>query len=67
MTTHALLVVIETGDNQATVNIYDGTQELDTNNPMAKGNARHWRGALGEALSQIDLPTGKETDETTTK
>lgn len=57
MTTHALLVVIETGDNQATVNIYDGTQELDTNNPMAKGNARHWRGALGEALSQIDLPS----------
>ena len=63
MTTHALLVVIETGDNQATVSIYDGTQELDRDNPMAKGNARHWRGALGEALSQVDLPE-KEADET---
>lgn len=57
MKTHALLVIIETDDKQSLVSIYDGTQELDKDNPMAKGTARHWRGALGEALSQIDLPS----------
>jgi hypothetical protein len=56
----AFLVVIEWTKAKSTVKIYDGAQELDIDKPLSQGVASHWRGAMGEALEQINIQTGEE-------
>lgn len=56
----AFLVIVEWTKSKSTVKIYDGAQELDIDNPIAQGVGSHWRGAMGEALEQINLQTGEE-------
>ena len=56
----AFLVVVEWTKTRSTVKIYDGAQELDIDTPLAQGVASQWRGAIGQALEQINLQTGEE-------
>jgi hypothetical protein len=56
----AFLVIVEWTKTKSTVKIYDGAQELDIDKPLAQGKGTHWRGAMGEALEQIELKTGEE-------
>lgn len=58
----AFLVIVEWTKTKSTVKIYDGAQELDIDEPLAQGVASHWRGAIGQALEQIDLKTGAENE-----
>ena len=59
----AFLVIVEWTKSKSTVKIYDGAQDLDIDKPMAQGVGSHWRGAIGEALEQIDLKTGEQDNE----
>jgi hypothetical protein len=59
----AFLVIVEWTKSKSTVKIYDGAQDLDIDKPMAQGIGSHWRGAIGEALEQIDLKTGEQDNE----
>lgn len=63
VTRSAFLLVIESTKGKSTAKIYDGARELDIDNPMAQGVASHWRGAIGQALEQIDIKTGENNDE----
>jgi hypothetical protein len=56
----AFLVIVEWTKSKSTVKIYDGAQELDIDKPLAEGVGSHWRGAMGEALEQINIQTGEE-------
>jgi hypothetical protein len=56
---NAFLVIVETSTKSSSVKIYDGTQDLDIENPLATGAGATWRGALGVALDQIDIETGE--------
>jgi hypothetical protein len=58
----AFLVIVEYTKAKSTVKIYDGAQELDIDKPLAQGVASHWRGAIGEALEQIELKTGEDNE-----
>lgn len=58
----AFLVIVEWEKTKSTVKIYDGAQELDIDKPLAEGVASHWRGAMGEALEQIEIKTGEESE-----
>ena len=58
----AFLVIVEWTKAKSKVRIYDGAQELDINNPLAEGVAPHWRGAIGQALEQIELKTGEDNE-----
>lgn len=58
----AFLVIVEWTKTKSTVKIYDGAQELNIDKPLAQGVASHWRGAMGEALEQIELKTGEESE-----
>jgi hypothetical protein len=51
---------VEWTKSKSTVKIYDGAQELDIDKPLAEGVGSHWRGAMGEALEQINIQTGEE-------
>lgn len=55
MSEHAFIVVIRKDNKSAEVEIYDGASETPEP-PIAQGSGATWRGALGEALSQIELP-----------
>ncbi len=63
VTRSAFLLVIESTKGKSTAKIYDGARELDIDNPMAQGVASHWRGAIGQALEQIDIKTGENNNE----
>lgn len=63
ITRSAFLLVIESTKSKSTAKIYDGARELDIDNPMAQGVASHWRGAIGQALEQIDIKTGENNNE----
>jgi len=63
ITRSAFLLVIESTKGKSTAKIYDGARELDIDNPMAQGVASHWRGAIGQALEQIDIKTGENNNE----
>ena len=63
ITRSAFLLIIESTKGKSTVKIYDGARELDIDNPMAQGVASHWRGAIGQALEQIDIKTGENNNE----
>lgn len=63
VTRSAFLLVIESTKGKSTAKIYDGARELDIDNPMAQGVASHWRGAIGQALEQIEIKTGENNDE----
>ncbi len=56
----AFLVIVEWTKSKSTVKIYDGAQELDIDKPLAEGVGSHWRGAMGEALEQINIQIGEE-------
>jgi hypothetical protein len=58
----AFLVIVEWTKTKSKVKIYDGAQELDIDKPLAEGVASHWRGAIGQALEQIELKTGEENE-----
>lgn len=58
----AFLVIVEYTKTKSTVKIYDGAQELDIDKPLAEGVASHWRGAIGQALEQIDITTGEDNE-----
>lgn len=58
----AFLVVVEWTKTKSTVKIFDGAQELDIDKPLAEGVASHWRGAIGQALEQINIQTGEEDE-----
>jgi hypothetical protein len=62
MKEYAFLVIVQASEKNSEVKIYDGTQELDVENPIAKGAGATWRGALGVALEQIDIKTGEENE-----
>lgn len=55
----AFLVIVDWTKGKSTVKIYDGAQELNIDKPIATGVASHWRGAIGQALEQIDIKTGE--------
>lgn len=52
---YVLIVAIATDGKNASVAIHDGEAE-PTALPLAEGDGRTWREALGECLSKIDLP-----------
>lgn len=58
----AFLVIVEWTKTKSTVKIYDGTQELNIDKPLAEGVGSHWRGAMGLALEQIELKTGEDNE-----
>jgi hypothetical protein len=58
----AFLVIVEYTKAKSTVKIYDGAQELDIDKPLAEGVASHWRGAIGQALEQIEIKTGEDNE-----
>ncbi len=58
----AFLVIVEYTKSKSTVKIYDGAQELDIDKPLAQGVGSHWRGAIGEALEQIEIKTGEDNE-----
>ena len=64
VTRSAFLLVIESTKGKSTAKIYDGARELDIDNPMAQGVASHWRGAIGQALEQIEIKTGEASEDT---
>ena len=58
----AFLVIVEYTKTKSKVKIYDGAQELDIDKPLAEGVGSHWRGAIGEALEQIEIKTGEDNE-----
>ena len=59
----ALIVVIERGEKWSSVSIFDPLDEALDKLPIATGEGSHWRTAMGEALSKIELPEKEKASE----
>jgi hypothetical protein len=57
-----LIVVIERGEKWSSVSIFDPLDEAIDKLPICTGEGSHWRTALGEALSKIELPERESKD-----
>lgn len=51
-----LIVVIERGEKWSSISIFDPEDQALDKLPIATGEGSHWRTAMGEALSKIELP-----------
>jgi hypothetical protein len=58
-----LIVVIERGEKWSSVSIFDPLDEAIDKLPICTGEGSHWRTALGEALSKIELPEREKASE----
>ena len=58
-----LILTIEKENNWYKVAIFDATDTNIDKLPVAEGDGSHWRTAIGEALSKIELPETIEKEE----